>query len=506
MTVLFSDLGLAEPLLKALEAEGYSSPTPIQEQSIPHLLEGSDVLGLAQTGTGKTASFALPLLQRLDAFKKRAQPKSCRILVLTPTRELAVQVGQSFRTYGCHYRLRHALVFGGVGMVPQIKTMAGGVDVLVATPGRLLDLMDQNAIRLDSVEALVLDEADRMLDMGFIQPIRRIVSQVPVKRQTVLFSATMPDTIVGLANSVLHNPVRVEVAPVSTTAEKIDQRVLFVDRENKRTLLTDILTDGAVGRALVFTRTKHGANRVAELLEKAGIAADAIHGNKSQGARQKALADFRDGRIKALVATDIAARGIDVDGITHVINFELPNEPESYVHRIGRTARAGASGIALSLCDLEEVAYLRDIEKTIRMVVPVEEDHPFHAYHIASRKLGGGKVKAPQRAARPQQSGRPQGQPSQQGRPQGQPQQGRPQGGQPQAGHPQQGRGGAAHGEHTGRPAKGRDGARHVGGNKPAGGKPTGNRAGAKPQGGHQPQKRAGGGGSFKGLPGGSRA
>ncbi len=430
---LFSDLGLAETLLKALSAEGYTTPTPIQEQSIPHLLEGRDVLGLAQTGTGKTAAFALPLLQRLEQNKIHAKPKSCRVLVLTPTRELAVQVGQSFRTYGCHHRLRHALVFGGVGMVPQIKTMAGGVDILVATPGRLLDLMSQGAIRLDSVEALVLDEADRMLDMGFILPIRKIVAAVPKSRQTVLFSATMPDSIVGLANSVLHQPVRVEVTPVSSTVDKIEQKVMFVDRENKRTLLTEILAGASVGRALVFTRTKHGANRVAELLEKAGVTADAIHGNKSQGARQKALADFKDGRIKALVATDIAARGIDVDGITHVVNFELPNEPESYVHRIGRTARAGASGIALSLCDGDEVAYLRAIEKTIRQAVPVDYDHAYHAPHIASRGTAGGR---PVGKPRPQGSSRPP-----------QASHGAPRGGHSASGQPQSARSG--HGGHA---------------------------------------------------------
>ncbi|MBI3445187.1 MAG: DEAD/DEAH box helicase, partial [Magnetospirillum sp.] len=454
---------------------GYTTPTPLQEQSHPHLIEGRDVLGLAQTGTGKTASFALPLLQRLDTFKKRAMPKSCRVLVLTPTRELAVQVGQSFKTYGCHYRLKHCLVFGGVGMVPQIKTMAGGVDVLVATPGRLLDLIEQGAIRLDSVEALVLDEADRMLDMGFIQPIRKIVALVPKQRQTVLFSATMPDSIVGLANSVLHTPVRVEVTPVSSTVDKIDQKVMFVDREHKRTLLTDILGGTDVNRALIFTRTKHGANRVAELLEKAGISADAIHGNKSQGARQKALADFRDGRIKALVATDIAARGIDVDGITHVINFELPNEPESYVHRIGRTARAGASGIALSLCDGDEVAYLRAIEKTIRQAVPVDYEHEYHAPHIASRGMPGGKpVGKPPAAHR---------------------------GGRGAAGaHPQASRGGAPHGEH-GHGGKARDGAKHTHGGKPAGsgGRPAQQGAKARSGGGGQQ-------GSFKGMPGGSRS
>jgi ATP-dependent RNA helicase RhlE len=366
-------------------------------------MEGRDVLGLAQTGTGKTASFALPILHRLDLHKGRAIPKSARVLVLTPTRELAVQVGESFRTYGRNFRFRHALVFGGVGMVPQIKTMAGGVDVLVATPGRLLDLMAQGAIRLDSVEVLVLDEADRMLDMGFIQPIRKIVAQVPKSRQTVLFSATMPDSIQGLADSVLHQPVRVEVSPVSSTVDKIEQKVMFVEREHKRTLLTEILADPSVNRALIFTRTKHGANRVAELLEKAGVPSDAIHGNKSQGARQKALADLKDGKIKALVATDIAARGIDVDGITHVINFELPNEPESYVHRIGRTARAGATGIALSLCDAEEVSYLRAIEKTIRQTVPVDDTHAYHAPHIASRGSG----KPPARRPQPQRTNAP---------------------------------------------------------------------------------------------------
>ncbi|CAA7623263.1 RNA helicase [Candidatus Terasakiella magnetica] len=461
----FSELGLAEPLLQALAVEGYTNPTPIQEQSIPHLLQGHDVLGLAQTGTGKTASFALPLLQRLDEVKRRAMPKSCRILVLTPTRELAVQVGQSFRTYGCHYRVRHALVFGGVGMVPQIKTMAGGVDVLVATPGRLLDLMDQGAIRLDSVEALVLDEADRMLDMGFIVPIRKIVAAVPSKRQTVLFSATMPDSIVGLANSVLHRPVRVEVTPVSSTVDKIEQRVLFVDRENKRTLLTDILAGKDVERALIFTRTKHGANRVAELLEKAGVPSDAIHGNKSQGARQKALSDFKDGRIKALVATDIAARGIDVDGITHVVNFELPNEPESYVHRIGRTARAGATGIALSLCDAEEVSYLRAIEKTIRQAVPVDYDHPYHAAHIESRTSGKPKP----RGVHPQQRS----------------------GGHPAGGHPPaRGRGNNPHGEHAHGAAKSRDG----GGGHAASGRPAGKSA------------RPAQAGGFKGMPSGSRS
>jgi ATP-dependent RNA helicase RhlE len=404
----FTALGLAEPLIRALDAEGYSQPTPIQAQAIPHLLQGRDVLGIAQTGTGKTAAFALPILHRLDADRRRPAPKSARVLILTPTRELAVQIGEGFSAYGKNIRFRGTVIFGGVGQVPQVKAVAPGIDVLVATPGRLIDLMDQGHLSLNSVEMLVLDEADRMLDMGFIHAVRKIAAKLPKKRQTLLFSATMPDSVADLAAGLLHDPVRVEVTPVATTAEKIDQKVMFVTRDNKRVLLTELLKDKAVSRAIVFTRTKHGANRVAEQLSKSGVAADAIHGNKSQGARQKALNAFKSGEIRALVATDIAARGIDVDGITHVINYELPNEPESYVHRIGRTARAGADGIALSLCDAEEISYLRQIEKTIRMTVPVDVDHEWHAEGI--HKIHVSKGPAPKPPAQGRQGGGGRGQ------------------------------------------------------------------------------------------------
>ena len=386
----FTDLKLSAPLLQALATEGYEIPTPIQAQAIPSLLEGRDLLGIAQTGTGKTAAFALPLLQRLTSTDRRAGPRSVRALILTPTRELCVQILDSFRTYGRHLRLSRAAVYGGVSQGPQVQNLSRGLDVLVATPGRLLDLMNQGQVRFDSLEAFVLDEADRMLDMGFIVPVKRIVAKIPKERQTLLFSATMPQAVHGLVTSLLKDPVRVEVTPVATTAERIAQSVLFVDKANKRPLLESLLKDRAISRALVFTRTKHGANKVAEQLARAGVRADAIHGNKSQNARQKALEDFRNGKVRVLVATDIAARGIDVDGISHVINFDLPNEPESYVHRIGRTARAGNEGIAISFCDGEERSFLRDIEKTIRQPVPVDAEHPFHAAHIAEGGRGGG--------------------------------------------------------------------------------------------------------------------
>ena len=386
----FTELKLSAPLLQALATEGYETPTPIQAQAIPPLLEGRDLLGIAQTGTGKTAAFALPLLQRLTTTDRRAGPRSVRALVLTPTRELCVQILDSFRTYGRHLRLSRAAVYGGVSQGPQVHNLSRGVDVLVATPGRLLDLMNQGQVRFDSLEAFVLDEADRMLDMGFIVPVKRIVAKLPKERQTLLFSATMPQAVHGLVASLLKEPVRVEVTPVATTAERISQRVHFVEKANKRALLQHLLADKAIARALVFARTKHGANKVAEQLDRAGVRTDAIHGNKSQNARQKALEDFRNGKVRVLVATDIAARGIDVDGITHVINFDLPNEPESYVHRIGRTARAGNDGIAISFCDAEERAFLRDIEKTIRQQVAVDADHPFHAAHIADGARGGG--------------------------------------------------------------------------------------------------------------------
>ena len=373
----FDTLGLAEPIRRAVAAEGYTTPTPIQAQAIPHLLTGRDLLGVAQTGTGKTAAFALPMLQRLSQDRRPATPKCPRALILTPTRELAVQIEQSFKTYGRHLGLRHAVVFGGVGQAPQAQALARGLDILVATPGRLLDLMGQNLCRLDKLEVFVLDEADRMLDMGFIHDVRRIIKTLPAQRQTLLFSATMPGDIANLASSILRDPARVEVTPVATTAERIDQWVLFVEKGDKRALLGEVLKDDGIKRALVFTRTKHGANRLAQQLERMGVSADAIHGNKSQSARQRALADFTAGKLRILVATDIAARGIDIDGITHVINYELPNVPESYVHRIGRTARAGADGVALSFCDVEERTYLRDIERLIRRTVPVVPDHPF---------------------------------------------------------------------------------------------------------------------------------
>jgi ATP-dependent RNA helicase RhlE len=373
----FQSLGLIDPLQRAVAGAGYETPTPIQSEAIPHLLAGRDVLGCAQTGTGKTAAFALPILDRLARAPRRAGSRGPRALVLTPTRELALQINEGFETYGRHVAPRCAVIFGGVGQAPQVEALRRDTDIIVATPGRLIDLMEQGHARLESVETFVLDEADRMLDMGFIQPIRRIVKALPRRRQNLMFSATMPDEILDLAHTFLVDPVKVAVAPVSSTAEKVRQWVLFVERGHKRSLLKEVLRDPTMTRVLVFTRTKHGANRVAEDLEKHGVPAAAIHGNKSQNARQRALDAFKDGRIRVLVATDIAARGIDVDGVTHVVNFEIPDEPESYVHRIGRTARAGASGVALSFCDSEERASLRDIERLIRAAVPVVADHPF---------------------------------------------------------------------------------------------------------------------------------
>ncbi|MHB8873122.1 MAG: DEAD/DEAH box helicase [Myxococcaceae bacterium] len=378
----FEELNLQDTLLRAVKAEGYTTPTPIQAQAIPHVLAGKDVLGCAQTGTGKTAAFALPILQRLGTPPQ--QPRPIRCLVLTPTRELASQIGDSFATYGRHTALRHTVIFGGVGQEPQVSALRKGVDVLVATPGRLLDLMSQRMVSFHGLEILVLDEADRMLDMGFIHDVKRIIAAVPRKRQTLFFSATMPPDIVALSRSILVDPVRIEVTPLTTTAETVDQRIYFVEKTHKRSLLVHVLGDAAISRALVFTRTKSGANRVTRHLQEAGVEADVIHGNKSQNARERALDSFKDGAIRVLVATDIAARGIDVDGISHVINFDLPNIPESYVHRIGRTGRAGATGIALSFCDSEERAFLRDIERTIRLQVQVIEDHPYHSRGGAS--------------------------------------------------------------------------------------------------------------------------
>ena len=369
----FSDLGLIEPILRALTAENFVTPTPIQTQAIPLLLAGKDLLGIAQTGTGKTAAFALPILQRLTEAKVSPGPRGVRALVLAPTRELAIQIGASFRAYGKNLKLRHTVVYGGVGAKPQVDSLLRGVDILIATPGRLLDLMGQGHIRLDAVTNLVLDEADRMLDMGFIRDVRKILAHLPKQRQSQFFSATMPDDVTRLSREILVNPVRVEVTPTATTVDRVEQRVYFINAGDKRSLLVQLLQDPAFARVMVFTRTKHGANRVAEQLANAGIGADAIHGNKSQGARQRALEQFRSGRARVLVATDIAARGIDVDGVSHVINFEIPNMPDSYVHRIGRTARAGATGIALSFCDGSERGYLRDIERLTRTKLTVVE-------------------------------------------------------------------------------------------------------------------------------------
>jgi ATP-dependent RNA helicase RhlE len=374
---LFADLALTAPLMQAVKESGYERPTPIQARAIPHLLQGRDLLGLAQTGTGKTAAFVLPMLQRLMENKKRAAPKSMRALILTPTRELAVQILESLKTYGRHLPLRSTQIFGGVGQNPQVDALRKGIDIVVATPGRLIDLIQQGHVKLESAEFFVLDEADRMLDMGFIRDIRRITPLLPKQRQTLLFSATMPNDVADLAKGLLKDPVRVEVVPQSTTAERIDQKLYFVARGHKRALLAQLLGTPEMTRAIVFTRTKHGANRLAEQLEKDGFGTAAIHGNKSQGARQQALNAFKNGKVKVLVATDIAARGIDVDGISHVVNYELPMEPEAYVHRIGRTARAGATGVAFSFCDHEERGLLRDIERITRMKVPVVADHPF---------------------------------------------------------------------------------------------------------------------------------
>jgi superfamily II DNA/RNA helicase len=369
----FHDFKLNDAIERALAEQEYLTPTPIQAQTVPMVMAGRDVIGIAQTGTGKTAAFALPILHRLAASPRPPVRKTCRVLVLSPTRELSGQILDSFRTYGRHLRLRTALAIGGVSMGAQVRSLLNGVDVLVATPGRLLDLIRGNALALGEVECLVLDEADRMLDMGFINDIRKIVAKLPAKRQTLMFSATMPRAIAELAAQMLRDPAKVAVTPEATTVERITQSVIRVDRAAKAATLIDILKRETIDRAIVFTRTKHGADKVVRSLVHAGIAADAIHGNKSQNQRERALAAFRTGAVRTLVATDIAARGIDVDGISHVFNYDLPNVPETYVHRIGRTARAGADGIAISLCDGEEAPLLRDIEKLIRRPIPVSE-------------------------------------------------------------------------------------------------------------------------------------
>jgi ATP-dependent RNA helicase RhlE len=380
----FSDFGLAAPILQAVAAEGYTTPTPIQTRAIPQVLSGRDLCGIAQTGTGKTAAFALPILQRLSSAPRRNMARACRALVLSPTRELASQIADSFRTYGRQVPLSTAVVFGGVPLGAQQRQLAPGVDILVATPGRLLDLIDRRALVLSAVQILVLDEADRMLDLGFIHALRRIVRLLPRPRQTLLFSATMPRTIALLAEEYLNDPINVSVTPAATTVELVDQGVVFIPSDRKREALVTLLGDPAFERVLVFTRTKHGADRVVRHLSGAGIEATAIHGNKSQPQRERALAGFRAGRTRVLVATDIAARGIDVEGVSHVINFELPNVPEDYVHRIGRTARAGAAGVAIALCSDEERTYLRDIEKLTRLAV---RQIPFRLVPVQGRPL-----------------------------------------------------------------------------------------------------------------------
>ncbi|QMU30068.1 DEAD/DEAH box helicase [Adhaeribacter radiodurans] len=392
--MLFTDLQIIEPILKALQTEGYTHPTPIQEKSIPIILKKQDLLGCAQTGTGKTAAFAIPIIQLLH--NQQTPTKSYRpikALILTPTRELAIQIGESFTAYGQHTNLRHRVIFGGVPQKAQTDALRAGVDILIATPGRLLDLMNQGFISLQQLNLFVLDEADRMLDMGFVHDVKKVIAKLPVKRQSLFFSATMPPEIVKLADTILVNPVKVEVTPVSSTAHTIDQAVYYVQKENKKPLLIHLLGDSSIETALIFTRTKHGADKVAKDLNRAGIGAEAIHGNKSQNARQRALTNFKTRQTRVLVATDIAARGIDVEELTHVINFELPNVPETYVHRIGRTGRAGNNGIAWSFCDAEEQLYLRDINKLISKTIPVINDHPYPMTLLAQPALSVSNVK-----------------------------------------------------------------------------------------------------------------
>ncbi|MCC3247143.1 DEAD/DEAH box helicase [Methylocystis sp. WRRC1] len=447
----FSDLGLAEILLRALDREGYETPTSIQAQAIPYLMEGRDLLGIAQTGTGKTAAFALPILNRLAADRRRPAPFTARTLVLAPTRELAAQIADSFRAYGQFMRPSVGVIVGGVSHRPQIDMLARGLDVLVATPGRLLDHIASGKLKLAATEVLVLDEADHMLDLGFIVPIRQIVAKLPKKRQTLLFSATMPKEIAGLAEDMLQNPAQVSVTPVATTAERVAQHVFLVDGGAKRDMLIELMNDADVSRAIVFTRTKRGADRVAEHLDAAGVGAEAIHGNKSQSQRIRALDAFRKGRTRVLVATDIAARGIDVDGVTHVVNYELPETPEAYVHRIGRTARAGASGRAISLCDNGERQLLRQIEKLTRQTLAFTDRRSAHARNDDStpvrRGPRGGAPKGNGGGRNGQKHPRREGQPRDGQRPSGQ----RPAG-----------------------PASGQKRRAHGGGNRPQGGRPQG--------------------------------
>jgi ATP-dependent RNA helicase RhlE len=374
----FKELNLVAPILEALTDEGYTTPTPIQQEAIPIALAGKDLLGCAQTGTGKTASFAIPVLQLLSGQpRERGHHKLIKALVLTPTRELAIQIGESFAAYGRNLDLTHTVIFGGVPQGAQVKALKSGIDILIATPGRLLDLIGQRYVHLNNIGIFVLDEADRMLDMGFIHDVRKVITKLPLKKQTLFFSATMPPEIQKLAHTILVSPEKVEVTPVSSTVEKIDQSIFYVDKKDKKKLLPLILKDKSVRSALVFTRTKHGADKVVKDLQRDGIKAEAIHGNKSQNARQRALSNFKSGETPVLIATDIAARGIDVEAISHVINYELPEVPETYVHRIGRTARAGTSGIAMSFVDADERDDLKAIQKLIGLQIPVVENHPF---------------------------------------------------------------------------------------------------------------------------------
>lgn len=458
----FTDLGLSAPVLEALAAEGYETPTPIQAQAIPIVLAGRDLMGIAQTGTGKTAAFALPIIERLAANPRVAPRRGCRVLVLSPTRELASQIAESFQSYARNLKLSVAVVFGGVAAGPQVRKLSGGVDILVATPGRLLDHIDGKMLRLDQVEHFVLDEADQMLDLGFIHAIRRILPMLPHRRQTLFFSATMPKAIKELADAMLRDPATVAVTPVAKTADRVEQSVIFVEQSGKKAILAEILRAPNLGRALVFTRTKHGADKVVRQLSEAGIDSAAIHGNKSQAQRERALGSFRTGHLRVLIATDIAARGIDVDGVTHVVNHDIPNVPESYVHRIGRTARAGADGLAISLVANDERAYLRDIERLIRQSIPATD-----------RRSEAGKAEPEGDGAASQKNQR------QGGRPQGQQ---RPAGG----GRPHQGRGGR-------------------GGGAPGGGEQRRGHGGAEAQGRHRPDGRRADGsradGEMSGMP-----
>ena len=390
----FNDLELTEPLQKAVHQVGYKTPTPIQQQSIPAILAGRDILGCAQTGTGKTAAFSIPTIQLLsENIQPLNQKATIKSLILTPTRELAIQIGESLTDYGRFSRLKHLVIFGGVPQHSQVQALRNGVDILVATPGRLLDLMDQGFISLSKIEIFTLDEADRMLDMGFVHDVKKVIKKIPVKRQTLFFSATMPDSIMALANSILTNPLKVEIKPITTTAELITQELYYIDKTNKKNLLIDLLKLSDADRVLVFTRTKHGANKVVKDLIKVGIIAEAIHGNKTQNARQKALKNFKDKSTRILVATDIAARGIDIDELALVINYEIPNISETYVHRIGRTGRAGASGKAISFSDYEEKAFIRDIQKLMDLKIPVIENHsyPMEYFEIPEKKQQQGR-------------------------------------------------------------------------------------------------------------------